>query len=176
MGKHLSWQNAPAWYSFHDQILSVHFRALWHNTFVSKIHFSCLPGLILDNKQSNQNPVVVLRMLGTTAQSSDIVQTLQSVSQQIAVNFDQSDFQMPTDAQETVKTFQHLLSLATPEKPQFLFLDSLDQLSAKNGTYKMTWMPRSLPDHVVLVLSTLPNTHNILTALQDNISPDALWR
>ena len=117
--------------------------------------------------------MVILRMLGTSAGSSDIAQTLQSVCQQIAVNFNLNDFKSPTDANDTVRTFHALLSKATYEKPLFLFLDSLDQLSSKNGAYTLGWLPRVLPNHVHVVVSTLPDLHDILPNLRSKLPNDA---
>lgn len=112
-------------------------------------------------------------MLGTSAKSSDITQTLQSVCHQIAVNLELSDFELPTDPSETVRTFHDLLSKATHEKPFFVFLDSLDQLSAKNRAHKLTWLPRLLPQHVHMVLSILLDLHDILNNLQTKVPPDS---
>ena len=112
-------------------------------------------------------------MLGTSAGSSDIAQTLQSVCQQIAVNFNLSDFKCPTDFNDTVRTFHALLSKATYDKPLFLFLDSLDQLSSKNGAYTLGWLPRMLPNHVHMVVSTLPDLHDILPNLRNKFPNDA---
>ena len=112
-------------------------------------------------------------MLGSSAKSSDIIQTFQSVSLQIAVNYNQNDFKCPTDANDTVRAFHSLLKNAIHERPLFVFLDSLDQMSSKNGAYSLGWMPRVLPPHVHIVLSTLPELHDILTNLQSKLPSEA---
>lgn len=36
-----------------------------------------------------------------------------------------------------------------------LFIDALDQFSVSNGARELFWLPRTLPDNVKLVVSTL---------------------
>ena len=47
-----------------------------------------------------------------------------------------------------------LLRKATEEKPLYLFLDAVDQLSPEDGALGMSWLPLVLPSHVKIVLST----------------------
>ena len=125
--------------------------------------------------EKKQKPVVILRMLGTSARSSDIKQTLRSVCLQIAVNFNVPDFIPPEDINDIVRTFRTLLSLATNDKPILLFLDSLDQLSSKNGAYTLGWLPRVLPNNVHMVISTLPDLHDILTNFRNKIATRCVY-
>ena len=46
--------------------------------------------------------------------------------------------------------------MASAEQPLLLVLDSLDQLGAEDSARQLSWLPMTLPDHVDLVVSTIP--------------------
>lgn len=58
---------------------------------------------------------------------------------------------------ELQEDFMSCLRLASPEKPLFIFLDSLDQFGPEDNAKQLTWLPTVLPSHVKLVVSTLPD-------------------
>jgi len=60
---------------------------------------------------------------------------------------------IPTDERALVEKFSNLLRLARADKPLLLFIDALDQL--REGSQR-NWIPRRLPSHVRMVVSTLP--------------------
>ena len=60
-----------------------------------------------------------------------------------------------------------MLQFATEEHPLVIFLDSLDQLSSAYQAHTLTWLPKVLPPHVHLVVSTLPQYAEILDTLKD---------
>ena len=47
------------------------------------------------------------------------------------------------------------LKLATVEKPLFIFIDALDQLSDSENAHNIGWIPNELQENVHIVLSTL---------------------
>ena len=55
-----------------------------------------------------------------------------------------------------VEDFKDLMAMASKKKPLVILLDSLDQLDVVDGGRHLHWLPRKLPPHVRLVLSTLP--------------------
>ena len=124
---------------------------------------------------NNQKPVVVLRFLGTSPKSSTIISTLQSVCHQLAVNLNMKDFVTPEDANETIRCLNELLTKATKERPFYIFLDSLDQLSAKNNAYSVGWLPRTLPEHAHILVSSLPDLHGILDNLRNKLPEDQFY-
>ena len=63
---------------------------------------------------------------------------------------------MPGQYAKLVAEFPKRLALATAEKPLVLFLDALDQLSDADQGRNFAWLPAELPEHVRLVVSTLP--------------------
>ena len=53
--------------------------------------------------------------------------------------------------------FQKMLKEVSSEQfPVTLLLDSLDQLDPSNSARQLTWLPTSLPNHVKVIVSTLP--------------------
>ena len=69
--------------------------------------------------------------------------------------------------------FHAALQLANESKPLYIYIDSLDQLSdANNGRKKLTWLPLKLPDHVYVVVSTLPDVGGCLAALKSTKEPE----
>ena len=47
---------------------------------------------------------------------------------------------------------------ASEERPLCIVIDSLDQLTDADGARRfLTWLPRQLPAHACMVLSTLPD-------------------
>ena len=55
-----------------------------------------------------------------------------------------------------VDEFYTVLHLASAEQPIVLILDSLDQFSAEHNARQLFWLPGKLPNHVKMLLSTLP--------------------
>lgn len=56
-----------------------------------------------------------------------------------------------------MQAFPLFLCAATKKKPLVILLDSLDQLSPNGGGRELSWLPRTLPDNVKMVVSTLPD-------------------
>ncbi|XP_077862128.1 NACHT domain- and WD repeat-containing protein 1-like [Saccoglossus kowalevskii] len=110
--------------------------------------------------------VVVLRFLGTTPASTGVRQLLKSACLQILAVFGHTNTGIPDDYFQVVRWFSQVLQYATAKKPMLIFLDSLDQLSAGESAHRMAWLPRYLPPHVAIIVSTLPKTHNILNTLR----------
>lgn len=73
---------------------------------------------------------------------------------QIVAVYDAEDAVIPGDYQGVATYFTSSLHLASADKPLYLFLDAVDQLSPEDGASGMSWLPLSLPPHVKLVLST----------------------
>jgi hypothetical protein len=99
---------------------------------------------------------IVVRFIGWTPDSSDIRSLLGSVCRQISRAYGADEATVPTDYKELVDDFPKRLALATAEKPLVLFLDALDQLSDVEQGRSLVWLPTELPEHVRLIVSTLP--------------------
>jgi hypothetical protein len=51
---------------------------------------------------------------------------------------------------------------ATKDQPMVILLDSLDQLDPDDGAQHMEWLPMDLPDHVKMIVSTLPEVKYVI--------------
>ncbi|XP_077986889.1 uncharacterized protein LOC144441205 isoform X2 [Glandiceps talaboti] len=100
-------------------------------------------------------PAVIVRIIGVTAESLHIRQLLRSMSQQLCHIFGQDTSLVPQDYRGALNDFNGRLANAQPDRPLFIFLDSLDQLSDENNGRALEWLPRELPDNVFLIVSTL---------------------
>ncbi len=98
---------------------------------------------------------VIVRFIGATPESSDLRSLLESLSRQITKIYDKDDSKIPTEYNELVQDFKERLNLATTEKPLFIYLDALDQLSDLENAHNLSWIPSELPKNVHIVLSTL---------------------
>jgi ATP/maltotriose-dependent transcriptional regulator MalT len=117
------------------------------------------------------NAVVVLRFLGTSALSGSARDMLHSICKQVGRAYSadgqgDGELDVPASFDELVQYLPRMLALATATAPLALFLDSLDQLSDADGGRRLTWLPVSLPPHVALVVSTLPDVGGCLARLQ----------
>ncbi|XP_048576749.1 NACHT and WD repeat domain-containing protein 2 isoform X2 [Nematostella vectensis] len=100
-------------------------------------------------------PVVVLRFLGTTPDSSNIRLVLRSACLQLCKAFGTSTKVVPQDYQDLLREFQDRLKMAKPNRPIVVILDSADQLTTTDDAHQMVWLPRKLPKHVYVLVSTL---------------------
>ncbi|KAK2159956.1 hypothetical protein LSH36_143g06049 [Paralvinella palmiformis] len=107
-------------------------------------------------------PLMLIRFLGTSPDSSAIIPLLTNLCKQIDFHHQLSNEDIPEEMSPLVQHFKNLLTLATEESPIVIFLDSLDQLSPSDGAYQLAWLPVILPPHVKIVVSTLPNYHGII--------------
>lgn len=107
-------------------------------------------------KSEHENAVVIVRFIGATPESSDGRALLESLCRQISRRYGADESTVPNDYKKLVEEFLKNLSLATSEKPLFIFLDALDQLSNTYDARDLIWIPQEMALHVHLVISTLP--------------------
>ncbi|XP_060067084.1 NACHT and WD repeat domain-containing protein 2-like [Ylistrum balloti] len=109
---------------------------------------------------TNTEPVVVIRFLGTTPDSSNINSLLMSIIQQINIIYGYH-IDVPEiidsgkDLTDLIKELQFALRHAKPSRPLVLMLDSLDQLDPTNNARSLQWLPTVLNTSVKVVVSTL---------------------
>jgi len=111
-------------------------------------------------------PVVVLRFLGTSPSSSDILSVLRSVISQLTLALDLRVSANLEQMSKVRKEFFSLLQHVAKKRSHshvVIFLDSVDQLSKMYGGHRMMWLPRNLPRNVYIVVSMLSaDIHNCL--------------
>lgn len=97
----------------------------------------------------------ILRFIGITPRSSDIISLLRSLCQEMR-QWRPVTEPLPTTLTELSDEFQQHLAVATAGRPVILFLDALDQLSEVERGRLLTWIPcNELPEHAKIVVSCL---------------------
>ncbi|XP_063311499.1 NACHT domain- and WD repeat-containing protein 1 [Pelobates fuscus] len=128
---------------------------------------------------NNGGPVLVLRLLGTSPQSSEIHDVLKSICYQVCLAFElpAPSTQVTNTYNETVRFFHQLLTLVSEKRtePLVLILDSLDQLSQSDGAHHLHWLPKECPINVHILVSTLPEEGGILNTLHAFIKDPKLY-
>ncbi|GAB6024674.1 hypothetical protein CHUAL_009808 [Chamberlinius hualienensis] len=118
-------------------------------------------------------PVLLIRFVGTTPDSSTLLPLLTSLSKQIAYNLMLPLEGIPEDLVPLTVHFKNLLAHASSDQPLMIYLDSVDQISGIEDSNKLSWIPLSLPANVKLVLSCNdygdPNVNKDLMTLEKMI-------
>ena len=117
------------------------------------------------------NALIVYRFIGATSRSSNIMSLLQSLCGQIATAYNvnpktlgrEGDDKAWYEINSLAEILKKCLALATHERPVILFLDSLDQLSDTDNAKALYWLPRELPEHARIVVSSLPELESQLS-------------
>ncbi|XP_032219851.2 uncharacterized protein LOC5519197 [Nematostella vectensis] len=116
---------------------------------------------------------VVPRFVGISPDSSGIRTLLRSVCQQLCRVSGENADNVPEDMKSLREYFPECLKSAATCKTIVLLLDSLDQLSPDDGGRQLDWLPKSLPDNIYLVMSTLPGDEYECLPNLEAILPDA---
>ncbi|NXN96066.1 NWD2 protein, partial [Rhinopomastus cyanomelas] len=114
----------------------------------------------------DSDPVVVVRFLGSTETSTDLKNILQSICEQLAVNYRCLVQSYPKKIHDLRDLFINLLNESSFHRPLVIIFDALEQLTDSDDGRKLWWLPIHLPRSVRIVLSTLPNKHGILQKLR----------
>uniref|UniRef100_A0A8C2ITE3 NACHT and WD repeat domain containing 2 n=1 Tax=Cyprinus carpio TaxID=7962 RepID=A0A8C2ITE3_CYPCA len=112
------------------------------------------------------DPVVIVRFIGSTDFSTDLRTLLQSICEQIAINYQCLIHFLPNKIQEMRELLVNLLGESSFHRPLVIILDALEQLADVDEARKLWWLPVHLPCTVRIVVSTLPNKHGILQKLR----------
>ncbi|XP_074760734.1 NACHT and WD repeat domain-containing protein 2 isoform X1 [Athene noctua] len=114
----------------------------------------------------DSDPVVVIRFLGSTDTSTDLKNILQSICEQLAVNYRCLVQSYPKKIHDLRDLFINLLNESSFHRPLVIIFDALEQLTDSDDARKLWWLPIHLPRSVRIILSTLPNKHGILQKLR----------
>jgi hypothetical protein len=114
------------------------------------------------------NYSVILRFLGTTPSTSNIIITYVSILRQISRIF---NFKMPPISLENKEQLKEhlieqfiLINKFFPNRKLIIILDSIDQLNSSD--YDLEWLIESFPSNVKMIYSTLPKHGLILDRLK----------
>ncbi len=98
--------------------------------------------------------VTLVRFIGATPASSDGRALLDSLCREISRAYQADESDVPSEYNDLAVELGKRMELASADRPLVLFVDALDQLS---GVARgLSWLPGALPEHVRVVLSTLP--------------------
>ncbi|XP_078256221.1 NACHT and WD repeat domain-containing protein 2 [Rhinoraja longicauda] len=120
----------------------------------------------------DSDPVITVRFLGTTELSSELKTLLQSLCEQLAINYRCLIHSYPQKVHDLRELFVNLLNESSFHRPLVLIFDALEQLSDGEEARKLWWLPIQLPRSVRVILSTLPNKYGILQKLRCFIQDD----
>ncbi len=113
---------------------------------------------------------VLVRFLGTTPQTSNLYQLLDSLCGQLSVMCGRP-WVVPEKFKDLVKSFVDLLRKAGKKQRIVVLLDSIDQLMPAHNAYKMTWLPDNLPSNVKMIISTIPEGYPVLGSMRERCVP-----
>ena len=97
---------------------------------------------------------VFVRFIGATPASSEGRSLLGSLCREVSRAYGAETSDIPDEYNELAVELGKRLELASAGKPLILFLDALDQLAGAGRS--LSWLPGSLPEHVHVIVSTLP--------------------
>ena len=126
-------------------------------------------------RQSHPRAEVLARFIGATPGSAGTIELLRNLVGEIRRRYPlaptepthpspdearqakPNDADIPFEFNPLVNAFHEALRRPAPDRPLYLFLDALDQLSAGNNARSLAWLPTSLPRQVrVIVSAALP--------------------
>ena len=114
------------------------------------------------------NYEIILRFMGTTPSTSNILPTFQSVIHQLAkifnMNLTENRFTTNDDVRDYLFYQLSFLASQYKEKKIVIFLDSIDQLNPSD--YNLNWMITEIPENVKIIFSTLPEHEKIFETLR----------
>jgi hypothetical protein len=133
---------------------------------------------------------VIVRFIGATPESAIGRSLLFSLCRQIARRYaddglaaaggaggerqvPRGEDAIPADYRELSAEFPRQLARATDGRPLVIFLDALDQLSPAEGARGLSWLPRELPEHVRVIVSTSTSPADCLEALKVKLPGDS---
>ncbi|XP_028905545.1 NACHT domain- and WD repeat-containing protein 1 [Ornithorhynchus anatinus] len=122
----------------------------------------------------SQETVIVLRLLGTSQLSSDIFGVLKSICFQVclACGLAVPSTQDTAVYSDVVQFFRDLLLKVSRRNAESLVLlfDSIGELTSSYGAHRLSWLPKTCPPKVHLVVSTWPTEYGLLQALQEKVT------
>jgi len=107
--------------------------------------------------------VIIRRFIGTTPKSSDISSLLSSIYQQLSQIYGIENDNYQIDYISLIQKLPEILEYATEDKPLVIFIDALNQLSNKDNTPILSWLPFVLPPYVKIIVTEL-NENDLQTA------------
>ena len=121
------------------------------------------------NTYIEDDTITVARFIGTTASSFDTRQLLYNICLQVSLCLGTSPDGIPNEYKELQSYFLEMLASFPEERNLLIFLDALHILVPQYNAHYLYWIPRNLKENVKIILSTLPETHDILDRLKSEV-------
>ena len=141
----------------------------------------------IEAEREHPNAVTITRFLGSTPDSTNGRDLLESLCRQIVRGYSSApdlvaedrrelldETTLPREYNDLVREFPLRIGVASARRPLHLFLDALDQLPATDPAHRLAWLPGELPEHVRLVASTATSTL-AQQILQARLLPEQLF-
>ncbi len=113
----------------------------------------------VDRRQAvRTGAVIVQRYIGGVPGTESLVTLLSDLTASLASLYRQPPPSAAQSAKALVKDFQTALGHASAQRPLHLYLDALDQLDPGDSAWMLDWLPKVLPAHVRVVVSTRTGT------------------
>jgi WD40 repeat protein len=128
---------------------------------------SALVSRVLSSIDGNSD--VVFRFIGAAPGSTNVRLLLESLCRQLARVAGTSEGTDIPDYNTLVRDFVQRMTSHPSNRRLVLILDALDQLAPLYGAQTLNWLPRTLPDNVHVVVSTVPGS--VLDVLRRDV-PD----
>jgi len=98
--------------------------------------------------------LIIARFAGITTVSATTHHFLRSIREEVQRNYQQNPPLDSPDPRDYSEELFACLKLATAEQPLILFLDGIDKLVSLKESNNLVWLPKQLPQHVRIIVST----------------------
>ena len=102
--------------------------------------------------------VIMERYIGGVPGTESLMVTLTDLIADLAKAYEQPEPPRPESTQQMTEAFEQALQYATAERPLYLYLDALDQLSSADGAWVLDWLPQQLPPYAKVVVTVRSGT------------------
>jgi len=120
----------------------------------------------IQEKSKDGNLAIMYRFCGTTPDSSTGRALTENFCKQLKHVYGIAD-EVPEDYKSLCEVFPSFMAHASRERPLCIVIDSLDQLTDEDGARRfLKWLPRKLPAHACMIVSTLPEEGGCMQRLK----------
>lgn len=106
-------------------------------------------------RDGHPGQLVIAHYIGSTSASADLGLMLRRIIEEIK-EFYSIKKDVPKDLKDLIDAFPDWIRDASSRGGLVLVLDALNQLDPSNNAHDLGWLPKTFPDNVKIVASTLP--------------------
>ena len=120
----------------------------------------------------DQRTWTIVRFIGHTSASQDVLQLLSSIYEQLQYLLTGSCTSIPADVSELATAVTNTMAMIPDDVTLVLILDGLDLLVPQHKAHGMSWLPATIRENVKIIVTTAPDMHGILDCLRHQIIRD----